>query len=290
MAMGWDDLRFVLALGRAGTMTSAAQALGVSHSTVARRLRALEADVGRRIFEPTSEGYAATEAGEALLEAAAEIETQVLAATRALSASDDGLSGTLRVTTLDFVLELFPQLLSGFARAHPEVDLVVTTGMELVNLTRHDADLALRLTNAPPEHLVGRRLGRMEYALYRAESLEGDDPTQLPWLAWGPDARAPGIDAWMARHTPGVREALVTNSGPALQSALLAGMGITFMPCIWGDRQPGIQRMRPVEPDFGIDLWVLTHPDLRRAPRVRAFMRHAAACVAAQSAALAGDV
>jgi DNA-binding transcriptional LysR family regulator len=280
-ALRWDDLNVLLALARHSTLTAASKELGINHTTVARRLSAAEASTGARLFDRTPDGYIPTVAGEEVLAVAARVEEEILSLDRVVLGRDARLSGTLRVSTVDLLSTLFAEELGGFTRRYPGITLDLSVDNATVSLTRREADIAIRMTSDPPEHLVGRRIATMEYAVYGARSLVEElgietPLDQFPWLAWDPRLGARGTERWMEQHVRDARIACRFDSAVSMLAAMRAGTGIQFMFCALGDLDDSLVQLREVEPDFGMDLWLLTHPDLRRTARVRAFMDYMA--------------
>jgi DNA-binding transcriptional LysR family regulator len=281
-AMNWDDLRFFLAAARSKTLSAAARRLGVNQTTVTRRLDALEGELGVRLFDRTPEGIVATQAGAEILRVAERVEDSVVTLERQALGLDARLTGGLRVTTLDMTAHYEARLFDAFARRYPGIELELTVGNFPRNLTRRESDVAIRWTDAPPEHLVGHRVARAEYALYGASSLLDTLPARIalsdyPWLGWDQSSNARVTWAWMRENVPEANIVCRFDMALAMHAAIRAGMGVGFMPCAYGDADPGLRRLRPVEPGFGIDIWVLTHPDLRTSARVRAFLDLASA-------------
>ena len=164
-SLHWDDLRVVQAIAEAGSLSGAGRRLGASHATVFRRLNAIERRLGVALFERSRTGYAPTPAGEDLAATAARVETEVLGAERRVVGRDLRLSGSIRVTTTDTLLMgLLSPIFAGFQRAHPEIVLEVAVSNQLFNLSQRDADVAVRPSPSPPEHLVGRRVGTVAQA------------------------------------------------------------------------------------------------------------------------------
>ena len=282
--MNWDDLRFVLCLHTEGTLTRASRRLGVSHTTVARRVQAMESELGGRLFDKTPQGYVPTSVGEEILAVARKVEDQFHTIDRQLLGGDVRLSGLLRVSTLDAIAVHHANELGSFGERYPSVELEVTVDNRPTSLTKRETDIAIRLSNNPPEHLVGRKLGRVEYALYASEELiaSRDDPTDIgsyPWLGWREDETAPLTEQFLAKYAPTARHTYRVCSLQSMQAAVSAGIGVSFMGCLWADRVEGIRRIRDVEPGFGVDLWLLTHPDLRNTARIRAFMDYFSAAM-----------
>ncbi len=278
--MDWDDLRYVLALSRAGTLAKAAEALAVTHTTVGRRLRTIEAGLGVRLFDRTPNKFVLTPAGQDLATTAERVEVDVLAAETRVRGRDEKLRGSLRVSTMDMLFCGFSDVFASFVKRYPHVDLTVTTPLAKVSLTRREADVALRMTNEPPEHLVGRKVGRVHFAVYAAESLvaevgEGAALAAYPWIGWDDRLDTRWFDGWLAERAPGARVVIrFDDSGRARERAVRDGIGAHFMACFEGDALPGVVRISERLEPFARDLWLLTLRDLRRTSRVRAFMDH----------------
>jgi DNA-binding transcriptional LysR family regulator len=291
--MDWDDLRYALALQQAGNLTTAARALGVTRTTVGRRLQEIEARLGVRLFDRTPEGLLPTAAGEALAQAAARVEGEVLTVQSQLLGQDAALRGRLRVSTLGLIFEGFSDVFVSFMERYPGVDLTVQVTPEQVSLVRREADVALRLGNRPAEHLYGRRVGRLQFRAYAARSLVERIGAQaplsaFPWLH--DDERNDGrwLDAWLADNAPGARVVFRCEDYHVLRRALIAGVGVHFLPCFEGDSHPALVPLGPRLLEFGRELWALTLPDLRHTLRVRAFMDHVHAALADRQALMEG--
>lgn len=279
--MNWDDLRFLLAVARATTLSEAAKTLGVTQTTVTRRLAALEEQVGARLIVRTSHGIVVTDTGRTVAEAAMEVEARLATLDQEITARDDALQGPLRIATIDMVAHYDAGLFVSFRERYPGVDLTVFTGYERRNLGRDAADVAIRWTNEPPEALVGRRVATAMFALHAGRRLldrVGDDVpiADLPWLGWIPAMGARVTEAWMREHVPDARVVGGYDSAIALHAAIRAGLGVGFMPCAYAAHDPELVRLRPPEPGFNFDLWLLLHAQARYAARVRAFADHAA--------------
>lgn len=276
----WDDLRFVLAVERGASLSAAARRLGVTHSTVFRRLNAMEQDLGVRLFERQPSGYQATAAGSELAAAAERVETEVLDSGRRLAGRDLALSGTLRLTAPDDMVDrLLMPVFADFQTRYPKITLEVSIDNRMFNLTRREADVAVRPTTAPPETLVGRRVGAVAMTVYAHRDLDSDWDTdgpvaldQLPWVAWDESSDPRSDLKWLHRHADDERIVYRSNSFLNLCSACAQGLGAALLPCFLGDSEPALKRLRPPIADLGTELWLLTHPDLRRAARVRALL------------------
>lgn len=275
--MEWNDLKFVLAICREGTLSGAARRLGVNHSTVFRRIGAIEEKLGVRLFERLPNGYTMTVAGEAFLATADRIEEEVISLERQLTGEDLRLSGVLRITTTDTLAhKLLPPAFSAFCRAYPGIELEVAVANTFLNLTKREADVAIRPTSKPPLHLVGRRVCSVATAIYGSVDylkLHGDrDLASHTWLA--PEESLAYLPAakWLARHYPNASVALRSNSLVGLYEAARAGIGVVALPCFMADPDPTLQRTTQPKTEFATELWLLTHADLRGTARVHAFL------------------
>ena len=292
--MEWDDLRYVLALTRTHTLARAAVALGVTHTTVGRRLRTIEARLGVRLFDRTPDGFLPTPAGQALAATAEHVEGEILAAEGRVLGQDAQLRGALRVSTMDMLFCGFLGAFSSFIERYPSVELTVTTPLDRVSLTRREADVALRMTNDPPPELIGRKVGTIQFAVYAAASLveaagPGAGLGAYPWIGWDERLDPRWFNAWLAKHAPGARIVVrLDDNARARERAVCAGVGAHFMACFEGDALPGVVRVSEILTPLARDLWLLTLRDLRHTSRVRAFMDHMAAALAGEQARLAG--
>ena len=284
-ALSWDDLRVVAAVAEAGSLPAAASRLGLDHSTVFRRLGRIEAALGLVLFERRREGYAATPAGEEVVALARRLDEDVTAVTRRLAGRAPTPSGEVRVTTADSLLvHLMTPLFARFRAQCPEVRLDVVVANQSLNLSKRDADVAIRAGDDPPPTLVGRRVARIAWALYgRRDATGGAAPADTsdsdaamdaarPWVALGDDLSTMKVARFPAETEPPRRIVYRTNSVLALAEAVEAGIGIGHLPCFVGDVRPDLVRLAAPEPRFSADLWLLTHPDLRKAARVRALL------------------
>ena len=266
----------VLAVATAGSLAGAARTLGVHHTTVLRRLAGLESRLQARLFERLPTGYVLTPAGEQFAEAARQAQVTITDSERLITGQDRRLTGVVRVTTTDtLALSILPAALAGFAAVHPQVQLELTTTNALLNLSRRDADIAVRPGKKPPDNLVGRRVATVAFALYASPSyLErrpaSDDLERHGWLAPDDSLAGTSIARWMARTLGSAPVVLRADTLTALWQAAEAGLGVAALPCYLGDTSSVLQRVREVIAPMAVELWLLTHGDLRRTTRIRA--------------------
>ncbi|PVA11527.1 LysR family transcriptional regulator [Pelagivirga sediminicola] len=271
----WDDLRVFLAVARAGSLAGAARRLGVNHSTVFRRIAGLEETLDVRLFERLPTGYALTAAGEETLGIVERIEADVTTLDRTVTGQDLRLSGTVRITAID-MLAFGPLAdhLGRFRDMYPGIELEIVVGNETLNLSRRETDIALRIGNTPPETLVGRRVGQLQFAIYGAADYcaahPGADLTQHDWIGFD-SAHAP-LTRQLDKLLPGMRPAVRSNSVACAVRLAKAGIGLAVLPCAVADLEPGLTRVAELPEAFGLDLWLLTHEDLRHTARIRAVL------------------
>ncbi|WP_366554135.1 LysR family transcriptional regulator [Aquibaculum sediminis] len=290
-AENWDDLRVFLAVARAGSLSGAARILGVNHSTVFRRVGAFEDALGVRLFERVPGGYLLTPAGEEMRESALRVEAEVAAIGRKVRGQDLRLSGSLRITTIDMLaLWLLPRHLTRFRTDYPGIEVEVSVSNAALNLTKREADVALRIGNSPPEALVGRRVGRLVFAVYGAREYRLRRPDgELEAHDWiGFDSEHSALARRFAEFLPDVQPAYRVNSVAAAMGAAMAGMGLAPLPCGIADREAKLERICDLPPSFSLDLWLLTHEDLRRTARIRAFLDFMAEALAGEAELLEG--
>lgn len=287
--MDWDDIRIFLALIRQGSIRSAAEVLAVDHSTVSRRIRALEQKLGVRLVERHSTGYATTLAGEEMLAAALELEEKMMALERRVLGQDARLTGELRVTMPAILAtKLLMSDLTAFTTCYPDIELEVLVSCEPLNLTKREADVAIRIAHTPPDNLIARRLFRSTNAAYTSlDYWERHNIDEMTWIGWDDATPHP---PWLKNtpfpHLP-VRRRL---NDPALQlEAVRAGMGVGWLQCFVADQDPSLRRLAPGAPTWGRWLWLLTHEDLRNTARVQAFISFMAKAISAHRALIEGN-
>ena len=273
---GLDDLRLVAALAAAGSLAGAARRLKLNHASAWRRLGALEGRLGVRLFERGRDGYAPTPAGEAAIATAERTLGELTELERRLAGQDVRPSGPVRLTTTETLLELVAPALAFLRASHPGIVVDLVTDNAFFSLTRRDADIALRPAATAPEGLVARRLGGVATAVYASPAYLArqavDDPGALDWLAPDDGLSHLGSARWLAARVPTERIVLRASSLTALRAAARAGLGVAALPCLMADADPGLVRILPPVAEMATSLWLLTHPDLRRAGRIRAVM------------------
>lgn len=273
-AWNWDDLRLFLPVARSGRLTEAAHLLGLSISTVARRLSQLEADLGLTLFLRSQAGYALTEDGQRLLKKAETVETAMFGVNRLADAVAS--RGHVRLALPEgFALRIILPRLGAFQAAHPAIALDLITGPFSLDLMRRESDIALRLVKPTDNDLVIRKLGRMAHGIYAARQLTEKQGRKLPKLAWPAEMRglpiAAATAAWIAADpSPPTAPELTLNGLNPLAAAAAAGLGQALLPCLVGDGAPELRRIAGPQGLFEQEIFLVLHRDLRQSPRIRA--------------------
>lgn len=284
--LGLQDLETILALYRGRTLAGAAERLKVDASTVFRAIKRIEADVGGLLFDRGRQGYTATELGRVLASHAERIETQLEEAREAAFHQATTPSGVLRITLTDTLLHtvLLP-VLARFAERYPDIRLELASTNVLVNLSQREADIAIRATNAPPEHLVGIRLGTMRSAVYGgigylAGQPQGRHYSEMDWIALDDSLPDHPSRHWRrARHPQALPRHKVGNL-LAVAGAVVNGLGVGVVPLAVMRDHPQVTMLDGPLPELDIGLWLLAHPDTRYLGRMKAmfdFLRTAVA-------------
>ena len=260
-------MRFFLALAREGTVSAAGRSLGVKHTTVARRIRALEEHLGTRLFDRLSDGYAMTQAAENMFEHALAMEALAQAVDRDAFGHDAELAGPLILTVAhDIADRLIVPKLRAFTEAYPHIDLQLLTTSGLVDFAAREADIAVRLTAKPPDGLVGREVVRLHHGIYGTTRTLRRRSDQVDVILFRSEGERP---TWVAENFPNARTVLRVDDVSSMAAATRSHLGLSRMPCFMGDTDAGLRRLdvQLAPSDWGV--WVLSHADLRSTARVR---------------------
>ena len=293
--LAWNDFEVVLAIATAGSLSGASRALGVSHATVFRRLGDIEQRLGVALFERSRTGYRPTLAGEELAETARIMDEVALAAERKVAGRDLEPRGEIWLTTTDSLLMgLLSPLFTQFQHIYPGIVLDVAVSNQLFNLTRREADVAIRPSNAPPENLIGRPLTAIGQAVYGHRSLNLSPGASIkalasqPWIGAGPRLQDSALDQWMDNNALKAACVYRVDTLVNILSAVSSGMGLGVLPCYLADEDPDIIQLTDPIPELEYGLWFLMHPDLRGVVRIHALMDFLTEVVRAQKQRLAG--
>ncbi|GHC65064.1 LysR family transcriptional regulator [Limoniibacter endophyticus] len=279
----WNEFRLVLAVQRATSLTAAAIALGVDHSTVFRRLKALEERLDVRLFERLPGGtYQATEAGARMAAGAERMEDEALALDRAISGHDHRLQGRLRITSSEtLAYSRLTTFLAAFRQTHPGIVVELTVDNRVLSLSRREADIALRPIRPKEGDLWGRKLSGVAWALYAAPAYldttggrlsSASELDRHALIGWEETTAGIGAADWLSQAASRQRVVYRTNSLINQLVAAKSGVGVALLPCYLGDSEPSLTRAlpKPIAQLEG-ELWIVTHADLKGTARVRAF-------------------
>lgn len=288
----WDEIRTAFQVAKMGTVSGAAEALGVHHATVIRHIDALEKRLGVKLFQRHARGYSATEAGQDLLRVAQTTDDQFQQLEGRIRGRGNEVAGELLVTSLVEIAPLLVGALAEFRAIHPEVTVRLLTGERLFRLEYGEAHVAIRAGRQPdePDNVV-QSLAEEDMALYAAQSyverrgLPGD-PDALETHDFighdDPESRAP-FQQWLARTIPYDRVFFRSTDSRVMDQAVLAGAGIGFMSVREAARHDGLVQVMPPQDAWRSPLWLVTHVDLHRTAKVQAFVKHLKAYASANS-------
>lgn len=280
----WNDLKYFLAVARHGGLSRAALQLNTSASTVSRHIGALEKRLGMRLFVRLSTGYLLTDAGSELFDRVAEVErsTQAVERRSSVAGESDKVTGLVRLAASDSMgVHLLAPRLALLQQRHPALRVELVLGHAPADLTRREADVALRMLdpakpNAHPDHVM-HRMGKVPFSLYASPALlQGARPdqldwTQLPHVSWDQSLRHLPIAQWMTRAVPDQRQpSFTSNSLSAQMVAVAAGLGVGVLPDYLARTHAGLVRLPVDTEDMARELWLVYHRDLRSSRRVQA--------------------
>lgn len=277
--LNWNDLRHLLAVARAGTLTTAARSLGVDATTVARRLKAAEAALRSRLFERMADGVLRpTQAGEAAIARAERVEQLVHELRETAAGADAAVAGTVRLTSVPMLINrLLIPALPGLRAAHPAVRLELVAEPRSLSLVKREADIALRLARPADDAGAGvraRRIGRLTYAVYVPAACPPGAEAALPWVTYEESMAGLPQARWIAAAIRRERgsAAVAVNDAEAILQAVRAGLGRSLLPGALVGADPALRRWpapgAPPLPER--ELWLLTHPDQAALSRVAA--------------------
>ncbi|MGE4248887.1 MAG: LysR family transcriptional regulator [Parvibaculaceae bacterium] len=287
--LDWDSLRFVLALSETGSYAAAGRALKVTHVTIMRRVAALESRLGVKLFHRSEQGFQATHAGREIAAYAASVSEGISSLERRLEGRDRKPQGTVRIATTDTLFHGFlaPQV-KNLKAAFPGINCEISTDNRFLNLTKGEADIAIRPSNTPPDSLFGRRVANLAYAVHGAP-WTSRNPSREPvmsrlpalierfsWVGLSEDLQHTVPWQWLGRNIPGERICARFNSILAATHAITSGLGIGIAPCVLASDNTRLVPLSPVLPDCDTDVWILCHRDLKDLPRIRGVTSHLA--------------
>lgn len=275
----WDDLKIFLTVCEHKTVRRASAVLGINPSTVSRRIAGLEATLSTQLFERHPTGLRLTQAGEEVEELCGRLDRGVQDLKRRVAGHDQRIEGTLRITSAEVVAQAVCVFLNGFQLKHPAVTLDLHLSDQMTNLERHEADVAVRVAEHPPENLFGKKVGYAGVGLFASKSYvrkwgcDPLDPTHR-FIEWPSALSHKPAFAWYAERAQNRRISARIFSASAAFTALRADLGMSVLGLAQAVNQPDLVLIERLPASCATPIWLLTHADLRKAARVRALMDH----------------
>jgi len=291
----WHNIRIFLSVCRHGSLAAAARALQVDETTVGRRLKALEASLGTLLFDRTAKGLILTEAAMAVRTAAEAAEDAVLSVQGSVVGSDKRPSGFVRITATETLSSQFIiPALGGFHLRYPEIRIELFSGYVALDIGRGEADIAVRALPPVGSHLVARRLGSVDLAVYAAPSYLARHPVgrfedglaghNLIGFSDLMSPRPPD-DPFLGASTAGGQQGFTCHSPLGLTVAAEAGLGVATLPCYLAARRPGLTRIWS-DRSQPYDLLAVMRQEVTRSARIRAVVDYLARYFRAQQSVL----
>lgn len=276
--INWTDLRFFLVIAQEESLSRAAEVLGVTHSTVFRRINSLEENINVKLFSRTTDGYQLTEIGKAVLTHVNQVAGHVDDLQRLLDNSNDELSGEIHLTAPhNLAYKFIPRYISRFRKQHPDIVINLMASNKDYNLSRLEADIAVRATSSPPLDLIGRKLFTLRWGAYASQSYvkEYGKPAtmvdlQNHLLISSNEAliKLP-VFQWVEDNLPKDRIIVRCNDLMSMSAFAESGVGVALLPD--DQAKPELLRLFELPTDIVSDIWLLIHPDMSRCRRLIVF-------------------
>lgn len=289
--MNWDDMRIFLAVAREGSVSGAARRLDVQHSTVSRRLKAMESDLGARLLDRKKSGYELTKEGEQLRKTAQSMEHHMLEMDAVLSGKDQQLQGKLTVSAINNMAStvLMP-MFAEFSRLNPDIDLHINVSNKYVSLPERDADIAIRLTNSPSDTLIGKRMVTVASTVYGSKTYVDRLKKTKETPKWIGVECCEFHRCWTKEECEDKDHSFYVDDTILTRESLKQHLGLAYLPCFMGDTCNELSRYCAPNPKHNLGLWLLYHPDLKRTARVLAFKDYLAGAVNKQQKVFEGII
>jgi DNA-binding transcriptional LysR family regulator len=278
MMLDWNDIPYFLAVAESGSLSGAADKLAVNHSTVFRRINSLEEKLGVRLFDRLPEGYHLTETGQTALEFAYQAENSLISFERNIAGHDQRLTGEIRVSApYSMASKILAPCIAEFHTTQPSIKINILVSDAVHDLSRRDADIALRATSHPPDYLLGRHVTDFKWHVYASKQYlkSHGRPRNMRSLQThsliGPDDSLLRIDAykWLKENFPSSQFLSYASDLSTIAALCLQGLGLAILPSHYIELR--LEKLFVMKPEFSDQLWILSHPDLRHVARIRAF-------------------
>lgn len=275
--MNWNDLQFLLAISRAGTLSAAAHELGVNQTTVSRRVKALETDLGSRLLDRDGREYKLTPAGEKAVEKASAISEMAQDLANEAGNNDHIISGTVRFSsTLGFISHFMTPRLHKFIEQHPHITLELVGVNQNLSLARRQADVSLRLNRPTANNTAVRKVGCMTFAVYGVKKFIGKDycnDSNITWGIYDKEIAHVSEHQWFEKHVNNQPTIIVVNDSITLVNLVVQGIAIGILPCYVADQIPCLHKLSGDTPILSRELWLSTHRDIRHIVRIRKLIK-----------------
>lgn len=291
--LNWNDLRVFLALAQHSSTRRAAQSLKLDGTTVGRRLKALELQLGTQLFERLPDGLRLTVPGREVLRAATAMGDRVRELEQRVAGLDHRVHGTVRLTVAEILSSLVHDALAPLLERNPDLELELVATDTMVALERHAAEVALRVADEPPPTLVGRRLARSAVGVYASAEYvrkHGGDLSDdgQRWIAWPRAVEHKPAFRWLSERYAQRKNALRVNSASSVLQAVKSGLGLAPLACVQTLAEPSLVLVKRLPVSCATQVWVLTHPQAKDLARVRAVIDHLARVIKARRAEIEG--
>lgn len=297
--LDWNDLRYFLAIHRARSLSGAGRQLKVDQTTVGRRLAAIEAALGARLFSRQTREFMLTTAGDAILPTAERVEEAMLSLARAVEGDDARLEGDVRVTTNEaFANRLLLPSLPALRRRHPAIQIEIISDSRMLDLGRGEADIAVRARRNAQENIVVKKVGVSAFGLYGSKEYLAragvpatlDDLDGHELIGYSDSLGYLSAARWMANVAIARRCVFRGNTILSVAAAATEGIGLAVIPTFLGETDPALRRVLPGESIANLDVWTAVHQDVQRIARIRAVLRHIGDVFRARAGILRGEV
>jgi len=276
--LNWQHLRYLLAVSNEGSVAAAARLLNVNRSTVLRRINQFQDELKCQLFERSDSGYSLTPEAEQMIEVAQDVEEKILSVQRKIEGKKLKIAGDLHITTTDSIMDslLVPNLKS-FVTQHPDIVLHMHVTSQLLHLGRRDADIAIRPTISPPEHLVGKKLTDLKIHVFASKQylLElKQNKKDIKWIGFNQNLLNDSTKLWLEKHVEKNQFIMYCDSFVAIKKSIENHLGFGLLPDYLAKGSIGLERVETPDINDKVGLWILTHPDLIRSAKVHAFYKH----------------
>ena len=277
----WENLKYFNILAQTLNLTEASRILGTTPATVSRRVKSLETDLQAKLFEVTPHGHSLTSTGDNLFQKCLPIEEQMQGVSRQIFGQDLSVSGAIKITTTDTISHtVLPSILEIYQKEFPAIQLELFAKSNFFNLSKREADIAIRPSSNPPENLIGRRLGRIQFNVYASKGylkknsiknlsqnlnshsfIQLDDSlSHLPSRVW-------------LSNLLGSKKSNITTDGLLTSAAMCSrGLGIAVLPSYFSKYYKDLSVIKKLDEKVGSDFWLLTHKDIRNTLKIRETM------------------